>query len=598
MPKSLGSAKVEGVGQVAPTKGTESTQVGRLSQSQQPEPTRLLPLVLTDSGETSEVGQYQVRGILGRGGMGVVYDVVDRQTGSVYALKTIETRFLVLPESNAAQRFQQEISVLERLDHPSVVRLFDSGFAHHPLGYDLAFFVMERLDGDTLDRDMKAGKIFEVDESIETMVQLLDALDYLAEHGVLHRDIKPGNVFREIGGRVVLMDFGLARSEEFTRLTLAGQIVGTFGYMSPERLTGRAFEISADVFALGVVFFQMLAGYHPFNAPSPTETLEAIKRGLSFPPNFTDVQHGEEVKAIISSMLSYAAADRPTPARLREQLGALLGDGGVARARRQRAGRKGDRGAGRAAAARSGKSLEDRNALPVTTPATPRTAPTAAQALASEERRPEPVVFTVQPTTPRVPLTPSPKMPSAPAASILSPEGLLTGSGPTWAVTGLLTIAAACVAFLAGLLVGRSQREAPVAAPPMIVQAAPLPTPVAAQPDPPLPKLRSDPIPEAPPPPPVEQTIPPSAFHNADAAFAYGVQLIEREQYQAAAGILERALDLNPAHPSAHRRLGDAYAGLGDVDRAKKHYKAYLALKPSAPDAPEVRRLERSLRSR
>src|SRR5262249_12978464 len=185
---------------------------------------------------TEKVGRYEVVGILGRGGMGVVYEVVDQTTGFIYALKTIETRFLALPDSNAAQRFRQEISVLERLDHPSVVRLYDSGFARHPLGYDLAYFVMERLDGDTLDRDVKGGKKFGVEETVDTMAQLVDALDYLGQHSVLHRDIKPGNIFREVGGRVVLMDFGLARSEEFTRLTLAGQIVGTFGYMSPERL--------------------------------------------------------------------------------------------------------------------------------------------------------------------------------------------------------------------------------------------------------------------------------------------------------------------------------------------------------------------------
>src|SRR5262249_34965737 len=159
------------------TRAVEATQIGDLDRPILPsEPRTYVPMSLSDTGETESIGQYEVVGTLGRGGMGVVYEVVDQSTGFIYALKTIETRFFVLPDGNAAQRFKQEISVLERLDHPSVVRLYDSGFARHPLGYDLAFFVMERLDGDTLDRDVKAGKTLSVTETLDTMAQLVDAL--------------------------------------------------------------------------------------------------------------------------------------------------------------------------------------------------------------------------------------------------------------------------------------------------------------------------------------------------------------------------------------------------------------------------------------
>jgi serine/threonine protein kinase len=618
--KGLGSAKVEQVG-AGPTRAVETTQVGELDRPISSSDGRsFVSMSLGDSGETKKVGKYEVVGVLGRGGMGVVYEVVDQASGLVYALKTIETRFLSLPDSHAAQRFKQEISVLERLDHPSVVRLYDSGFARHPLGYDLAFFVMERLEGDTLDRDIKAGKKFSVEETLDTMAQLIDALDYLGSHGVLHRDIKPGNLFREAGGRVVLMDFGLARSAELTRLTLAGQIVGTYGYMSPERLTGRAFDISADIYALGVVLYQMLAGFHPFSAASPAETLEAIKRGLQFPDSFATLHHAEAIIRLIRRMLAYKPEDRPTPVTVHEELTKLLGEPAMAMAKRGRITRK-----------RAGED-EKTAAAP---PGQPSNAKTVAHApklspqvlvvrSPSAEREPtHPESLDIVETTPAAPGL-GPRIattPGAPAATIgaqpismlplTDSPGFLSSSGPTWGAAGLLTIAATCAAFLAGLLVGRSQMETPIPVPTraavvsepskevwIVDRSSERPPSAAPQPSAPVPDQGAA-APAAKEPEPLAKamsnvepkTTPPSHFADANAAFVYGELLINEGKYRPAIDVLNRALELNPAYADAHRKLGDAHAGVGETDRAAKHYKSYLALRPAAPDATEVRRL-------
>lgn len=591
MAKGLGSAKLPGDPGTTSPKLDGATQVGALSPARPP-----IPLIVDPSGETRGVGPYQVTGTLGRGGMGVVFEVVDTRNGKHYALKTIETRFLELPESAAEQRFKQEISVLERLDHPGVVRLYDTGFARHPMGYDLAFFVMERLDGEPLDHDIKKGRIFRLEDALGIVSQLTDALEYLGANGVLHRDIKPANIFRERAGRVVLMDFGLARSEELTRLTLAGQIVGTFGYMSPERLCGKKTSISSDIYALGVVLFQMLAGVHPFGAPSPTEMLEAIKRGVTFPARFDELPSAASVKALILSLLAYGMDDRPAPEVLKGRIDALLLELEESSPTAQPT---------------NAQLLEHRRALE--SHAIPP-APTRTQALeervtrppARDRRAPAPQTAKVrrveEADSALTPVHGDPE-PSMPATVTPSPSGSApliapAGSrGPTWATTGLLTSAAACVAFLAGLFIGRTQQpevimplDADLAAAFARGQAAAKgvsQVPSATPRGPGAVAVEPETLPE--------EELDPAAVDDPSEAFSIGERLVEKRRHTSAIGFLNRALQLNPAHASAHRVLGDAYVGTADGPKAAHHYKLYLALRPGAADAALVRKALRSL---
>jgi serine/threonine-protein kinase len=532
--KGLGASKV-------PARG-ELTQIGALDEAA----ANAVSISLGDAGEVVAVGRYAVSGILGRGGMGVVYAIEDRAANRSFALKMVETRFLEIADNNAAVRFRQEISVLERLDHPGIVRLFDSGIARHPLGYDLAFFVMERLEGDTLDRDIKGGRVFSVPDALTVIRHLADALDYLARSSVLHRDIKPANIFLDRSGRTVLMDFGLARSTEFTRLTLAGQIVGTFGYMAPERLTGRPSDVSADVYALGVVLYQMLAGHHPWIAGSPTEMLEAIKRGLSIPPSFQSLPSGAVIETLIREMLAYKADARPPPATLRHRIDVLL-----------------DRVAPLPEKTKTGGAQKKPVPMPtVATPAIIATpiAPTAA--FIAEE--------------PRHMITGAP-MSMLPAVRV----------GPSWSVAGTFAIMLGALGFAGGLLVGRASSE-PEAIP------VPVVTPLVPRANDPVPENRiaEKPVVKAKEP---LKTFPPASFTNPGEAYAYAETLLSAERYAEAIPILDRALQLNPAYADAHKLLGDAHFGAGEPEQAQEHYKTYLALRPGAEDAALVKKTLKSI---
>lgn len=506
--------------------------------------TDAVSIILAPSGEAERVGRYVVRGVLGRGGMGVVYEVESPGIPGRLALKTIETRFLELSDGAAAQRFRHEIKVLERLVHPSVVRLYDAGIARHPLGYELAYYVMEKLDGDTLVPGIKSGVPYPPDEALRVVAGLADALDYLARNNVLHRDIKPGNVFLETSGRVVLVDFGLARSQEFTRLTLAGQIVGTFSYMSPERLAGQVVDVAADVFAVGVVFFQMLTGRHPFGSGSPPELMAAIHRGIDWPESFNKLERASDLKALIGTMLAIDARSRPAPGALAERVRAL-------RARRAPAAAT----AIRAGGSPPGTITESFPPPPVEGGARPPLTVLIETAHASAKPARDPAAVpaaswaSISATDP----TPGRGTDRAP----LPPVSVRTASGgPTWMMFGFASGSLACLAFTLGLLVGHQARRGESA-----------PTPRVSAPD-------ERPSPSTP------------AELIAGAREAY-----ERGDTAEAIRYAETALALDPTAADAHRLAGDAYGQAGKLPDAVAHYRSYVAARPAAADAPDVRAL-------
>jgi serine/threonine protein kinase len=534
-----------------------------------------LTIVLTGSGDVERVGRYEVRGVLGRGGMGVVYEVFDPKTHKSFALKTIETRFLELADGAAEHRFRHEIKVLQRLEHPGIVRLFETGLARHPMGYQLAYYVMERLEGETLVKDIKASKRFQVEEAVRVTVALAEALDYLHQNGVLHRDIKPGNIFLEKNGRVILLDFGLARSDEFTRLTLAGQIVGTFSYMSPERLCGLKVDVSADVFAVGVVMFQMLAGRHPFGSGSPTDLMAAIQRGIEWPDTILNLDKGAELQSLLSGMLAMEAKNRPSPTDVARRAKAITRkipaqhtpSGPSAAARRPQP----------PAATVAAQTVARAEAV---APATVG-APTTARPISPSHTPSAPIVAHPRPTIP------NDTSQEAHLVQPISSQGMLpqvATQGPSWTVVALITGSMTCFAFTLGLLIGSSRapdRSTASAEPDHEIVAAP--PPVAPQ-APPIVDQR----PIAPLPAPVEEPEP-EKYGDAKAAFAAAERQISAGQHQAAIRSLKRTLELNPAFADAHRRLGDAHRAINEVDRAMQHYKMYLVLRPEAGDAPAVK---------
>ena len=205
------------------------------------------------------IGSYPIRGVIGAGSMGVVYLAHDPELDRPVAIKTIQRSLLDAGGGvGAARRFRVEARAAARLAHPGIV-------AVHRLAEDesCAYIVMEYVQGHSLADYLGQADPLTRDEALCLMFQLLDALHYAHEHGVVHRDIKPANLMVNVAGRLKIADFGIARTDA-TQFTRANTVVGSPGYMAPEQYTGGPLDRRVDVFAAGVLLYQMLAGAKPF----------------------------------------------------------------------------------------------------------------------------------------------------------------------------------------------------------------------------------------------------------------------------------------------------------------------------------------------
>lgn len=223
-------------------------------------------------------GRFEVGGEIGRGGMGVVYAAHDRLRGEPVALKVLLPQLAADPK--ARERFAAEAAAAARLSHPNVVRVFDP---HEADG--LTFLSMELLAGTTLRAEIarraRESRRFSVDEVRHYAGQLCDALHDAHANGVVHRDVKPENVWLNPDGVVKLMDFGIARVLSTARFTATGVALGTIDYMAPEQRTGRAeVDHRADQFAAAVVLYELLTGVVPAGVIAPPH---AVRRGVPRP---------------------------------------------------------------------------------------------------------------------------------------------------------------------------------------------------------------------------------------------------------------------------------------------------------------------------
>jgi tRNA A-37 threonylcarbamoyl transferase component Bud32 len=223
---------------------------------------------------------WRVEGLLGSGGMGHVYDVSHLRTGRRYALKTL------LPDARLSQdairRFEREARAASALGHPGIVAVHD--FDHTRDG--LAFLVMDKLEGETLEARLEKRGTLSWDETRKIACEIAEALAAAHTAGLLHRDVKPANVFLAKSGsaeRAVLLDFGLAKPVEdakTSRLTATGAAIGTPLYMSPEQARGESVDVRSDVYGLGAVVYEMVTGAPPFLEPTAAR---AYARLLSEP---------------------------------------------------------------------------------------------------------------------------------------------------------------------------------------------------------------------------------------------------------------------------------------------------------------------------
>ena len=242
-----------------------------LPRSPTPSPTPRMASGLYVSAAVLQIGdvlggRYEILQLLGEGGMGAVYKARDRELDRFVALKLIRPELASSPAILA--RFKQELLLAHQVTHRNVIRIYDLGEAE-----GVRFITMEYIEGQDLRRLLLDNGKYPVSEAVQTIRQVCFALHAAHSVGVIHRDLKPQNIMRDQAGRILVMDFGLARSVESQGMTQTGALVGTMEYMSPEQAMGSELDQRSDLFALGLIFFELLTGKMPYKADTALASL-------------------------------------------------------------------------------------------------------------------------------------------------------------------------------------------------------------------------------------------------------------------------------------------------------------------------------------
>jgi serine/threonine protein kinase len=270
-----------------------------------------------DVGDTVD-GQYEILAELGHGGMNDTYKARDRQTGRTVVLKIPHANLIGDPATYT--RYRRELEIGRRLDHPNIQHLLAEGQVN---GGAAPYMVLEYVEGRLLRDELAEHAPLSVQEAIGIAVQLADALQYCHERGVIHRDLKPENVLITPDGQVKLVDFGIAllrgaRRLTFSRLTNS---VGTPDYMAPEQVSGERGDARTDVYAVGVMLYEMLTGEVPFQGDTPMAVMsQRLQREAPLLRRIRpDVP--PQLEAVVYRALRRDPADRyPSMAALRHDL--------------------------------------------------------------------------------------------------------------------------------------------------------------------------------------------------------------------------------------------------------------------------------------
>src|ERR1051325_10518445 len=214
-----------------------------------------------------KIGDYDIQTQLGAGGMGRVYKVKNELSDRVEAMKVL------LPDlegqAELANRFLREIKVQAGMDHPNIAKLYTALRIDNQL-----LMFMEFVDGITLDQRLRQGPI-PMGDALEYTLQVLEALDYAHQRGVVHRDIKPANMMLLPDGRIKLLDFGIAKAAVDSRLTMTGTTLGSLYYMAPEQIQGGAVDVRSDLYSVGVSLYELVTGKKPFDGESQFAIMSA-----------------------------------------------------------------------------------------------------------------------------------------------------------------------------------------------------------------------------------------------------------------------------------------------------------------------------------
>ncbi len=333
-------------------------------------------------------GRYRLEGRLGFGGMSTVHLAMDLRLERQVAVKLLAEHLADDPAF--VSRFQREAQAAARLIHPNIVQVFDSG---RDQGSDQYFIVMEYIEGQSCAEILRDDGWVEVPEGISVIEQACEGLDYAHRHGVVHRDVKPGNLLRSREGVVKLADFGIAKATEQSSITQVGSVLGTAAYLAPEQARGEEAGPSADLYALGVVTYQLISGRLPYEASSLTEL--ALKQQQEEPPMLDALVAavGPELADAVAIALALDPRDRyKTANEMRRALQLAARQPGDSPGR---AGDGGDSGArtaqtaprGAAHASRRDESASARPAGPQRRPRAPRRHPAGAARARPPDRR-------------------------------------------------------------------------------------------------------------------------------------------------------------------------------------------------------------------
>ena len=281
--------------------------------------------------ETGDVmaGRYEILQLLGEGGMGAVYKARDRELDRFVALKLIRRELSANPAIVA--RFKQELLLSHQVTHKNVIRIYDLGDSD-----GIKFITMEFVEGEDLRSLILEKKKFPPAEAVEIIQQTCRALEAAHGVGIIHRDLKPQNVMRDKNGRILVMDFGMARTLEGDGMTQSGALVGTMEYMSPEQALAKDLDQRSDLFAVGLIFYELLTGKMPYKSESVVASL--IKRNQERAIPVTE--HDETIPLPLSNIVSKCLERDPalryqTASEMLQSLDDWSGNGAAANLRFQ-----------------------------------------------------------------------------------------------------------------------------------------------------------------------------------------------------------------------------------------------------------------------
>jgi beta-lactam-binding protein with PASTA domain/tRNA A-37 threonylcarbamoyl transferase component Bud32 len=265
-------------------------------------------------------GRYELDGVVGRGGMAEVYRARDIRLDRIVAIKTLRTD--LARDQIFQARFRREAQSAASLNHPSIVAVYDTG-EDMTSGVPVPYIVMEYVDGRTVRDLLQEGHRLLPERSLEIIDGVLRALDYSHQAGIVHRDIKPGNVMVTRNGDIKVMDFGIARamSDAQATMTQTAQVIGTAQYLSPEQARGERVDSRSDLYSTGCLLYELLTGRPPFTGDSPVAIAYQHVRENPVPPSRVDPDVPPWADAIVLKAMAKAPADRyQTAADMRADL--------------------------------------------------------------------------------------------------------------------------------------------------------------------------------------------------------------------------------------------------------------------------------------